>query len=72
MERRLRPPILIDIDEVQAKFKSKLDMYTVMSVDSKYIAIILSSGLFPSPIDKCPVAFLKAIVSGEKKVFLDF
>ena len=49
MERRLKPPILIPKDEFQAKFKSKLDMHTVMSIDSKYIAIILSSGLFPFP-----------------------
>ena len=35
MGRRERPPILVPLEELMAKFKSKFDMYTIMSVDSR-------------------------------------
>ena len=46
MERRSNRPLLVPVEEVKAKFESKLDMYTVMSVDSNYLSIIMLSELF--------------------------
>ena len=37
MERRSNLPLLVPMEEFQTKFKSKLDLYTVMSVDSKHL-----------------------------------
>ena len=45
MERRSYHPLLFLVKEVQANFKSNLDLYTVMSVDSKYLSIIMMSVL---------------------------
>ena len=48
MESRPELPILVPIEELQTKFKSKLDLYTVMSVDSKLSSFIKYSELFSS------------------------
>ena len=40
MESWSRLPILIPVEEVQDKFKSKLDIYTAMSVDSKFLKLL--------------------------------
>ena len=46
MERRSNLPLLVQMEEFQTKFKSKLDLYTVMSVDSKHLLLIIHSELF--------------------------
>ena len=68
MERVPELPTLVPIEDLQSKFKSKLDLYTIMSVDRKYLSSIYKVNYFLPSIDKCPVAFLRAILSGGKKV----
>ena len=46
MERRSNLPLLVLMEEFQTKFKSKLDLYTVMSVDSKHLLLTMHSELF--------------------------
>ena len=57
MERRSNHPLLVPVEEVQAKFKSKLDLYTVMNVDSKYLSIIMTSELFSSSVQQMSSCF---------------
>ena len=49
MERRAKPTIFVPLEELITKFKSKADLYTVMSVDSKfYLMLTYSVLLSPS------------------------
>ena len=57
-ERRLNYSLLVPVEEVQTKFKSKLDLYTVMSVDSKHLSIIMIGELFSSSVGQISSCFL--------------
>ena len=50
MEKKSNLALLIPIEELQSKFKSKLDLYRVMSIDSKYFQLVTYSELFSSAI----------------------
>ena len=49
MERRAKPTIIAPLEELITNFKSKADLYTVMSVNSKfYLMLTYSVLLSPS------------------------
>ena len=50
MESLSRLPILIPAEEIQDKFKFKLDIYTAMRNDSKFLKLLTYSELFSSII----------------------
>ena len=57
-------------EDLQRKFKSKQDLYHLLSIDRKKSVFTnnIVRYLLP-PIEKWPIHFLKQVLSGEKKVW---
>ena len=50
MERRIKPAVFVPLEDLITKFKSKSDLYKVISIDCKCYSLINYSGLFPPSI----------------------
>ena len=65
----------LTVADLSTKFRSKLDLYKVLSQQSKSLqpkeSFNLVQFLFPT-YKKCPVTFMKALLNGSKKVSKEF
>ena len=65
MVRTTRISILISMEELQVKSKSKLDLYKLINYDSEDFFLSIVNYFLPS-INKCPVVFLIDILNDKK------
>ena len=68
MERRIKPAVYVPLEDLITKFKSKSDRIRLSASTVSAIRLYTIVAYFLPPFDKCPVSFLRSLLSGEKKV----